>query len=115
MKYTFDATHKKIGRLASEIALILQNKKSVHYNPRLAGNDSVVVENIDKVDITPAKSIQKIYYRHTGYMGHMKELTLKQLFERSPEKVLRLAVLRMLPKNFLKAKRIKRLTIKRSA
>ncbi|HEY4499630.1 MAG TPA: 50S ribosomal protein L13 [Candidatus Paceibacterota bacterium] len=114
MKYTLDATHKKIGRLASEIALILQNKKSVYYNPRLAGNDTVLVENIDKLDIPATKLIQKIYHRHTGYMGHLKELTLKQVFERSPEKVLRLAVSRMLPKNFLRAKRMKRLTIKRS-
>ena len=74
----------------------------------------LLVENIDKLDIPATKLIQKIYHRHTGYMGHLKELTLKQVFERSPEKVLRLAVSRMLPKNFLRAKRMKRLTIKRS-
>ncbi len=113
MHYTLDATHKKLGRLASEIAGILQNKKSIRYNPRLAGSDTVTVTNIDKLAIEHRKAENTIYYRHTGYMGHLKEKTLEQMFKASPAKVLRLSVARMLPKNFLRDKRLKRLTIEK--
>ena len=113
MEYVIDATHKKLGRIASEIAQILQNKKSVRYNPRLAGSDTVVVKNMKKIDLPALKAVSKIYYRHTGYMGHLKEKTLEQAFAASPEKVLRLAVSRMLPKNFLRDKRMKRLTVEK--
>jgi len=111
MEYIIDAKNKKIGRLASEIALILQNKKSAFYEPRLAGGNVVKVTNIDKVDITPKKMEQKIYYRHTGYMGHLKKKKLGEVFAESPAKVLRKAVERMLPKNFLRPKRLKLLVI----
>ncbi len=114
MIYTIDATNKKLGRLASEIALILQGKKSVYYNPRLAGGDEVYITNIDHLSITQTKKEQKVYYRHTGYMGHLREKTLKQMWEQSPAKVLRLAVARMLPKNFLREKRLKRLIFEKA-
>lgn len=112
MEYIIDAKNKKVGRLASEIALILQGKKSAFYNPRLASGDKVVITNVEKMEIAPNKAEQKVYYRHTGYMGHLKERTLKQAWSKSPAAVLRLAVERMLPKNFLRAKRLKHLTIK---
>ncbi len=111
MHTTIDATNKKLGRLASEIAVILQNKRSVMYNPRLAGSDTVLIKNADKMSITEAKKTKKVYHRHTGYMGHIKSLTLKQMLEKSPAKALRLAVYRMLPKNFLRDRRMKRLII----
>ncbi|MDD5431301.1 MAG: 50S ribosomal protein L13 [Candidatus Pacebacteria bacterium] len=113
MDYVIDAKGKRLGRIASEVAVILQGKKSVHYEPRLAGQDNVTVKNISKLQFTSGKEVKKIYYRHTGYMGHLKELTLKQMFEKSPENVLKLAVERMLPKNHLKAKRMRRLTIEK--
>ena len=112
MEYKFDATNKKLGRLASEIAVILQGKKGVDYEPRLAGKDLVVVENIRGLEFSGNKLIGKKYYWHTGYMGHLKEATLKELFEKNPANVLRIAVERMLPKNSLNSKRIKRLIIK---
>lgn len=111
MDYTIDATNKKLGRLASEIAVILQGKKTAFYNPRLAASGKVTVINVDKMDIAEKKASQKIYYRHTGYMGHLKERTLKEYFKKSPAAVLKLAVERMLPKNFIRAKRLKRLII----
>jgi large subunit ribosomal protein L13 len=112
MDYFIDATNQKLGRLASEIAVILQGKKSAFYNPRLAGSGKVIVTNVDKLDIAEKKAVQKIYYRHTGYMGHLKKRTLKEYMQKSPAAVLRLAVARMLPKNFIRAKRLKRLIIK---
>ncbi len=111
-EYKFDAKNKKLGRLASDIALVLQGKKSPRYAPNLEGSDTVVVENVKDLVFTGDKLEGKKYYRHTGYMGHLKSATLKERFVKSPEKVLRHAVERMLPKNFLQAKRIKRLIIK---
>lgn len=113
MEHIIDATNKKLGRIASEIAVILQNKNSAYYEPRLSGNGNVVVKNIDKLDIASKKGEQKIYYRHTGYMGHLKEKKLKELYEESPAKVLRMAVERMLPKNSLQPKRMRRLIIEK--
>ena len=111
MEYVIDATNKKLGRMASEIATILQNKKTAYYEPRLAGSDSVRVKNVDKLSIAPKKMEQKIYYRHTGYMGHLKEKKLGIAYTENPGKVLRRTVERMLPKNFLKMKRLRRLII----
>ncbi len=113
MNYTIDATNKKLGRLASEAAQILQGKKSPAYEPRLAGTDWVVVKNASKIIVTGRKAQQKIYYRHTGYMGHLKEKTFEMIFAKSPEKVLWLAVYNMLPKNWLRQKRMNRLKIER--
>lgn len=111
MEYIIDAKNKKFGRVASEIAVILQDKKNLYYNPRLAGQDKVVVKNIDKIEFSGNKLKQRIYYRHTGYMGHLKERKLEEVFKESPARLLKSAVLRMLPKNSLRAKRIKRLII----
>ncbi|MFA5386211.1 MAG: 50S ribosomal protein L13 [Candidatus Paceibacterota bacterium] len=111
MDYTIDAKNKKLGRLASEIAIILQGKKTPKYEPRLDLDFKVTVKNIDKLDINAKKFETKIYKHHTGYIGHLKERTLKVAFEKSPAWVLKHAVSGMLPKNRLLAKRIKRLVI----
>jgi len=113
MQHTIDATDQKLGRLASQIAHILQGKLSPSYNPRLSGNDKVIVTNLSKVTITGRKATQKIYYRHTGYMGHLKERIYKEFFAKSPEKILLLAVKRMLPQNSLRDKRLRRLEIQK--
>jgi len=112
MVYHIDAKNKRLGRLASEIAAILQGKKSAYYEPRLAGADKVVVENVKELSFSGNKLVNKQYYWHTGYMGHLKSASLEELFEKNPEKVLRNAVEHMLPKNKLKPKRMKLLTIK---
>jgi len=112
MQYTIDATNKSFGRLASEIAVILQGKKNPNYEPRLEAEDGVIVKNVDKIKITGKKLTQKKYYRHTTQIGHLKEKTLKQVLEKKgPREVLRHAVMGMLPKNKLRIRRIKRLTI----
>jgi large subunit ribosomal protein L13 len=111
MEHIIDATNKKLGRLASEVAGLLQNKNSAYYESRLSGNGKVIVKNINKLDILPQKMEQKIYYRHTGYMGHLKEKKLKEMYEESPARVLRKAVEKMLPKNTLQLKRMRRLII----
>ncbi|MBU6142023.1 50S ribosomal protein L13 [Patescibacteria group bacterium] len=112
MQYTIDAKNKTLGRLASEIAEILQGKKSAYYEPRLAGADSVMVTNVKDITVTGAKMTQKKYYHHTGYMGHLKSKTLREVMEKDPSQALRHAVERMLPKNSLRSKRMLRLVIK---
>src|SRR3989344_4115947 len=107
--YHIDAKNKIMGRLASEIALILQGKKSPSYTPRLVGSDKVFVKNYKDVSFTGRKWKDKIYYKHTGYMGHLRKKTLEQVYEKDPRRILREAVRRMLPKNFLNARRLKNL------
>jgi len=109
MDYQIDAKGKPLGRVASEIAMVLQGKKSAKYNPRLIGGDRALVKNFDKLTISGNKAKQKIYYRHTGYVGHLKETKFEDAFAKDPKKVLREAVRRMLPKNFLNPRRMKNL------
>lgn len=109
MDYYIDAKNKILGRIASEIAVILQGKKNPSYEPRLVGNDRVIVKNVAGIKISGEKEEQKVYYHHTGYMGHLKSKTYKQIFPRDPKRILRDAVRRMLPKNFLNQRRLKNL------
>lgn len=113
MHYTIDAKNRKLGRLASEIALILQGKKNPKYEPRLEGDNRVLIKNIGKMEVTGKKMKQKTYYRHTTQIGHLKSETLEMVWQKKgPAYVLRHAVMGMLPKNKLQIKRIKRLVIK---
>ncbi len=111
MEIVFDAKGEKLGRLASKIATVLQNKLSVAYEPRLKGDNRIIVKNIQSLEISGKKAEQKIYYSHTGYMGHLKEKTYKEAFEKDPSWVLKHAVRGMLPKNKLQEKRLKQLVI----
>ncbi|MFA4999719.1 MAG: 50S ribosomal protein L13 [Parcubacteria group bacterium] len=113
MEITIDAKNQKLGRLATKIASILQNKINVAYEPRLEGGNKVIVKNISGMEISGRKAEQKIYYRHTGYMGHLREKTYKEAFAKNPAWVLRHAVAGMLPKNRLQAKRLKQLIIEK--
>jgi large subunit ribosomal protein L13 len=109
MNYTIDAKNKRLGHLASEIAVLLQGKRQPSYRPNAVAPVKVLVSNVDKIEISGTKATQKIYYRHTGYMGHLKEKTYEQEFAKDPKKVVREAVRRMLPKNFLNQKRLNNL------
>jgi large subunit ribosomal protein L13 len=109
MDYHIDAKNKILGRVASDIALILQGKKSASYERNRVSADKVYVKNVNGIRVTGNKAEQKVYYRHTGYVGHLKELTYEQKFEKDPRSVLRQAVRKMLPKNFLNQQRIKNL------
>ena len=114
MDYRIDATNKNLGRLASEIAIILQGKKNPNYEPRLAGEDKVIIKNVDKITLTGKKETDKVYYHHTGYMGHLKEETYPEVVaKKGKEEVLRRAVMQMLPKNRLQNQRMKRLIIEK--
>jgi len=109
--HTIDATNKVLGRLATEIAVLLRGKNKPDFAPNKDMGDFVTVRNFSKIRITGKKFGQKIYYRHTGYLGGLKEVPLKKLFEKDPAEVLKKAVFGMLPKNKLRAKQIKRLRI----
>lgn len=108
-EYTVDAKGKYLGRLATEIALLLQGKDMPTYDPKDQGDVRVIVKNITGVKVSGKKAEQKVYYHHTGYIGHMKEKTYEEAFAKDPKWVLRHAVQGMLPKNRLAAKRIKQL------
>ena len=107
--YIIDAKDKRLGRVASEIAIILQGKKSPNYAPNKVGGDRALVKNLDKVTVSGDKLEGRIYYRHTGYMGHVKSETLGERFAKDPKKMLRETVRHMLPKNFLNTPRLKNL------
>lgn len=111
MTYTIDAKNKILGRLASEIAVILQGKKGSDYEPRLAGEDKVVVKNISKIRVTGNKLKQKKYYRHSRRPGYLKEKVMGDVMKEDPAWVLKNAVRLMLPKNKLQKERLKRLII----
>jgi large subunit ribosomal protein L13 len=99
--YVIDAAGQVVGRLAAQIAPILMGKHRPTYTPHIDTGDYVIVTNVDKVVFTGKKWRQKTYQRYTGYPGGQKEEAAWHLFERRPERILELAVRRMLPKNRL--------------
>jgi large subunit ribosomal protein L13 len=99
--HVIDAEGQVLGRLASHIAALLQGKHKPTYSPHLDMGDFVIVINATKVRVTGNKVEDKIYYRHTGYMGGLKETTLGEMLQRKPERVIELAVRGMLPRNNL--------------
>lgn len=107
--HTIDATGKVLGRLATEVAILLRGKHKPDFAPYKDMGDFVVVKHVDKIKFTGKKLESKIYYRHSGYLGSLKEIPLKKLFERNPAEVLKRAVWGMLPKNKLRPLQIKRL------
>lgn len=106
-----DAKGKILGRLSTKIAGLLIGKNKPYYTGHLDCGDWVVVINADKVEITGKKRKKKIYYRISGYPGGLRALTFEQMIEKDSRKVIRHAVLGMLPKNKLSKKRLKRLRV----
>jgi large subunit ribosomal protein L13 len=96
--YLVDANGKTLGRLAAAIASRLRGKHKPSYTPHVDTGDYLVVINVDKIRVTGRKLADKVYYRHTGYIGNMKAEPLGKLLERAPEQVLELAVKGMLPR-----------------
>lgn len=107
--HTIDATNKVLGRLATEIAVLLRGKNKPDFAPNKDIGDFVIIKNVDKIKLTGKKLEKKVYYHHTGYLSGLKKTSLKRLFEKEPGQVLKKAVFGMLPKNKLRAKQIKRL------
>lgn len=96
--YVVDATGCTLGRLSSEVAKVLRGKNKAIFTPHIDTGDYVIVINADKIKVTGKKLDQKIYYRHSDYVGGMKETTLREMLNKKPERVIELAVKGMLPK-----------------
>ena len=109
--YVVDAADQTLGRLASQIASVLRGKNKPTYTPSMDTGDYVIVVNADKVKVTGKKLDQKVYYRHSDYVGGMKETTLKELMAKKPEDVINFAVKGMLPKGPLGRQMIKKLHV----
>lgn len=109
--HLIDATEKPLGRLASEIATLLMGKHRPIYTPTIMTGDFVVVVNAAKVGVTGKKLAQKQYHFHSGYPGGLRSVTLERMLQRSPPKVLELAVKGMLPKTTLGGRMLKRLKV----
>ena len=109
--YVVDADGMTLGRLASEVAKVLRGKNKAIFTPHLDTGDYVIIVNAEKVKVTGKKMEQKIYYRHSDYVGGMKETTLKEMLAKHPERVLEFAVKGMLPKGPLGRQMYKKLFV----
>ena len=109
--YVVDASGKTLGRLASRIAVVLMGKHKPEYTPHVDTGDYVIVVNADKVVLTGKKLDQKFYYRHSGYPGGLKMISARQMLQKHPEKLIYLAVKRMLPKTALGRKMLRKLKV----
>ena len=109
--YVVDASGQTLGRLASEVAQIIRGKHKPTFSPAVDVGDYVIVVNAEKIHVTGQKLDQKMYYRHSGYPGGLKELTLGRMLEEHPTRVIEFAVKGMLPKNKLGRKMVKKLKV----
>ena len=109
--YIVDAEGVVLGRLASQVASILRGKNKPTYTPHVDTGDYVIVINADKVKVTGRKLDQKVYYRHSDYVGGMKETTLREMLAKKPERVVEMAVKGMLPKGPLGRSMYKKLHV----
>jgi large subunit ribosomal protein L13 len=109
--HVIDADGAVLGRLATEVATLLRGKHKPIWAPHIDTGDHVIVINASKIAVSPKKGHDKIYYRHSGYPGGLREDRLEILLETKPERVIKLAVRRMLPKNRLGRQQIKKLRV----
>ena len=109
--YVVDATGMTLGRLASEVAKVLRGKNKPIFTPHIDTGDYVIVINAEKIAVTGKKLDQKIYYRHSDYVGGLKQATLREKLSNKPEEVIELAVKGMLPKGPLGRQMFKKLFV----
>ena len=109
--YLLDCSGKRLGRLSVQVANILRGKNKPEYTPNSDVGDFVVLVNAKNIEVTGNKSENKIYFRHTGYPGGIKQISFKDQLEKDPEKIIRDAVKGMLPKNKLNRQIIKKLKL----
>jgi large subunit ribosomal protein L13 len=109
--YLVDAEGKTLGRLATQIADMLRGKGKPQYTPHVDTGDFVVVVNAEKIAVTGKKLDEKMYYKHSGYPGGLRQRTLREQLDRQPTEVLRKAVKGMLPRNKLARAQIRKLKI----
>jgi len=107
--HTINAEGKILGKLAVEVSLLLRGKDKPGYAPHKDMGDVVIIKNVEKMKFTGKKLAQKKYYRHSGYLGSLKETVLEELLKKKPNEVLRKAVVGMLPRNKLSNQLINRL------
>jgi large subunit ribosomal protein L13 len=111
--FVVDANGVVLGRLASEVANIIRGKYKPHFTPHLDTGDFVIIVNAEKVVLTGKKLTDKIYYKHSGYIGNLKEISAGKMLEKSPEKVILHAIRGMLPKNRLGRKLLTKVKVYR--
>lgn len=109
--YVVDAQGQTLGRLASRVATILRGKHKPDYTPHVDCGDYVIIVNAEKIHVTGQKLGQKKYYRHSGYLGGLKEVSLRDQLQKFPNRVLEAAVRGMLPKNRLGRRMFKKLKV----
>ncbi|WP_096085243.1 50S ribosomal protein L13 [Agaribacterium haliotis] len=109
--YVVDASGKTLGRLAAEIAHRLRGKHKPEFTPHVDCGDYIVVTNCEKVAVTGNKAKDKKYYRHTGYIGGIKEISFEKLIDKAPERALQFAVKGMLPRGPLGRAMFKKLKV----
>ncbi len=109
--YVVDAAEKTLGRLASEIAHRLRGKHKAEYTPHVDTGDYIVVINAEKIQVTGAKTTDKMYHHHTGYPGGLKSISFEKLLDKAPERVIQSAVKGMLPRNPLGRAMFKKLKV----
>jgi len=112
-RHEFDADGRPLGRLASEVAVLLIGKHKPTYTKHIDVGDFVTVKNAQKIVLTGRKIDQKVYQKHSNYPGGFKEVAVKKLLSERPERVIELAVRRMLPKNKLQSVRMNRLKVEK--
>lgn len=113
--YLVDADGKTLGRLAAELARRLRGKHKPQYTPHVDTGDYIVVVNAEKIRVTGNKLQDKIYYRHTGYVGHLKSMTLAKLLDHAPERAIQIAVKGMLPRGPLGRAMFRKLRVYKGA
>ncbi len=106
-----DAGGERLGRLASRIAHVLQGKHRADYSRHQMAGDFVIVTNAKQVDVSGNKRTQKIYYRHTGYVGHLRSRNFEEMLDKFPERIIEFAVKGMLPRNKLGRQMLRRLKV----
>jgi len=109
--YVIDANGQTLGRLASEIAKILIGKNKPEFTPSVDTGDYVIVINAEKIVVTGKKETQKMYRRHTGYIGGLKEVVYKDMMAKHPDRIITQAVKGMLPKNTLGSHMLKKMKV----
>jgi large subunit ribosomal protein L13 len=109
--YVIDATDQVLGRIATKAATILNGKHRPQYAPFLVGGDHVIILNAEKIKLTGQKLDSKIYRHHTLYPGGLREVAARKVFETKPDRMIREAILGMLPKNKLRKRMVKRLKV----
>jgi large subunit ribosomal protein L13 len=109
--YVVDANGETLGRLATRLADTLRGKRKPQYTPHIDTGDFVIVVNCDRIRVTGKKLQDKIYYRHSGYHGGLRERTLQQMLDSRPEEVIRLAVKGMMPRNRLSRAQLRKLKL----